>query len=81
MRPGPAGRLSRVLVGCHPRRWRDRYGEEMLDVLDQHRPTARTVVNLWASAAALLSYDIGHRAPWDWRVSLYTWTKGVAAGA
>ncbi|HEY7483545.1 MAG TPA: 4Fe-4S dicluster domain-containing protein [Streptosporangiaceae bacterium] len=33
-----------------------------------------------SSAAALLSYDIGHRAPWDWRVSLYTWTKGVAAG-
>ena len=22
-----------------------------------------------------------HRAPWDWRVSLYTWTKGIAAGA
>jgi Fe-S-cluster-containing dehydrogenase component/formate-dependent nitrite reductase membrane component NrfD len=34
-----------------------------------------------SSAAALLSYDIGHRVPWDWRVSLYTWTKGVAAGA
>jgi len=34
-----------------------------------------------SSAAALLSYDIGHQAPWDWRVSLYTWTKGVAAGA
>jgi Fe-S-cluster-containing dehydrogenase component/formate-dependent nitrite reductase membrane component NrfD len=34
-----------------------------------------------SSAAALLSYDIGHRAPWDWRVSAYTWTKGVAAGA
>ncbi|HEU4422422.1 MAG TPA: 4Fe-4S dicluster domain-containing protein [Pilimelia sp.] len=34
-----------------------------------------------SSAAALLSYDITHRAPWDWRVSLYTWTKGVAAGA
>src|SRR6266536_3086699 len=33
-----------------------------------------------SSAAALLSYDIGHTAPWDWRVSLYTWTKGVAAG-
>jgi Ni/Fe-hydrogenase subunit HybB-like protein len=27
-----------------------------------------------------LSYDIGHHAPWGWRVSLYTWTKGVAAG-
>ena len=37
MRPGLAGRLSRVLVGCHPRRWRERYGEEMLDVLDQHQ--------------------------------------------
>ena len=34
-----------------------------------------------SSAAALLSYDISHRAPWDWRVSLYTWTKGIAAGA
>ncbi len=32
------------------------------------------------SAAALLSYDVPHKAPWDWRVSLYTWTKGVAAG-
>jgi Fe-S-cluster-containing dehydrogenase component/formate-dependent nitrite reductase membrane component NrfD len=32
------------------------------------------------SAEALLSYDVAHRAPWDWRVSLYTWTKGVAAG-
>jgi Fe-S-cluster-containing dehydrogenase component/formate-dependent nitrite reductase membrane component NrfD len=34
-----------------------------------------------SSAAAVLSYDIPHRAPWDWRVSLYTWTKGVSAGA
>ena len=49
MRPELAG-LSRVLVGCHPRRWRDRYGGEMLDVLDQHRATARTVLNLAASA-------------------------------
>jgi ferredoxin len=34
-----------------------------------------------SSAEALLSYDIGHHSPWGWRVSLYTWTKGVAAGA
>ncbi len=34
-----------------------------------------------SSAAALLSYDIPHRAPWDFRVSLYTWTKSIAAGA
>ncbi len=33
-----------------------------------------------SSAAALLSYDVPHRAPWGWRVSLYTWTKGLAAG-
>ena len=33
------------------------------------------------SAAALLSYDMAHSIPWDWRVSLYTWTKGIAAGA
>jgi len=33
-----------------------------------------------SSVTALLSYDIPHHAPWGWRVSLYTWTKGVAAG-
>jgi formate-dependent nitrite reductase membrane component NrfD/ferredoxin len=33
------------------------------------------------AAAAMLSYDVAHRAPWDFRVSLYTWTKGIAAGA
>ncbi|MDQ3906813.1 MAG: polysulfide reductase NrfD, partial [Acidobacteriota bacterium] len=32
------------------------------------------------SAAALLSYDVGHSVPWDWRVSLYTWTKSIATG-
>lgn len=34
-----------------------------------------------SSAAALLSYDIPHHAPWAWRVSLYTWTKSIASGA
>ena len=52
MPPGLAGRLSVALVGWHPRRWRDRYGEEMLDVLGQHQPTARTVASLWASAVS-----------------------------
>jgi formate-dependent nitrite reductase membrane component NrfD/ferredoxin len=33
-----------------------------------------------SSAAALLSYDVAHSIPWDWRVSLYTWKKGIAAG-
>ncbi len=34
-----------------------------------------------SSAAAVLSYDVPHRAPWDWRVSAYTFTKSIAAGA
>jgi Fe-S-cluster-containing dehydrogenase component/formate-dependent nitrite reductase membrane component NrfD len=33
------------------------------------------------SAEAVLSYDVAHQLPWGWRVSLYTWTKGLAAGA
>ncbi len=33
-----------------------------------------------SSAAALLSYDVPHRAPWGWRVSLYTFTKSVSSG-
>jgi Fe-S-cluster-containing dehydrogenase component/formate-dependent nitrite reductase membrane component NrfD len=33
------------------------------------------------SASALLAYDVSqHTRPWDWRVSLYTWTKSVSAG-
>ena len=34
-----------------------------------------------SSAAAVVAYDVPHKLPWDWRVSLYTLTKGVAAGA
>jgi formate-dependent nitrite reductase membrane component NrfD len=34
-----------------------------------------------SSAAAVLAYDVAHSVPWDWRVSLYTLTKSVAAGA
>jgi len=52
MSPELADRLSIFLVRCHPRRWRDRYAQEMLDVLDQHQATARTVLSLWASAVS-----------------------------
>ncbi|NKB90319.1 MAG: 4Fe-4S dicluster domain-containing protein [Acidobacteria bacterium] len=34
-----------------------------------------------SSAAAMLAYDVPHAMPWDWRVSAYTWTKAIAAGA
>lgn len=33
-----------------------------------------------SQAAAILSYDVAHSVPWDWRVGLYTWTKSIAAG-
>lgn len=39
---------------------------------------------VWAStnaAASVLSYDVNHLRPWDSRVSLYTWTKSISAGA
>ena len=34
-----------------------------------------------SSAQAVLAYDVPHHSPWDWRLSLYTWTKGIASGA
>ena len=52
MPSGMAARLARFLVGCYPRRWRERYGEEILEVLGQYQPTARTVLNLWAGAVS-----------------------------
>jgi WD40 repeat protein len=47
-----AARLSRALVGCYPRRWRQRYGNELLEVLDQHRGGGRTVLNLAVGAVS-----------------------------
>jgi hypothetical protein len=61
MRPGLAGRLSRALVGGHPRRWRERYGAEMLEVLGQHDATARTVASLGASAVSAHVDPAWHR--------------------
>jgi Fe-S-cluster-containing dehydrogenase component/formate-dependent nitrite reductase membrane component NrfD len=45
-----------------------------------HQVTSGHPEGFGSAAAALLSYDVPHRAPWDWRVSLYTWTKGIASG-
>lgn len=43
--------------------------------------TAGVPARTTSSAAAILSYDIPHNRPWDWRVSAYTWTKSISAGA
>lgn len=50
MKPALADRLSRAVVGCYPRRWKQRYAAEMLDVLDQHRAGPRTVLSLAGGA-------------------------------
>jgi WD40 repeat protein len=50
MNPDLADRLSRAVVGCYPRRWKQRYAAEMLDVLDQHRVGPRTVLSLIGGA-------------------------------
>jgi WD40 repeat protein len=63
MRPGLAAWLCRFLAGCHPRRWRDRYHQEILDVLDQHHPTTRTVASLAASAISTHLDPTWHTGP------------------
>jgi len=50
MRQTLADWLSRQLVAFHPRGWRERYREEMLDVLDQHQVSMWTVLDLAGSA-------------------------------
>jgi WD40 repeat protein len=50
MKPALADRLSRAVVGCYPRRWKQRYAAELLDVLDQHRARLRTVLSLAGGA-------------------------------
>jgi Fe-S-cluster-containing dehydrogenase component/formate-dependent nitrite reductase membrane component NrfD len=70
-------------------------GEATLDPLAAHRPEGG--LTMWSEQGpgttsghpgrgsslqhAVLSYDIPRQVPWDWRVGLYTWTKGIAAGA
>lgn len=54
--------------------WSEQKDDDAHDVVAGHPDRTSS------SAAAVLSYDIPHKAPWDWRVSLYTLTKGISAG-
>jgi WD40 repeat protein len=60
MRPPLATRLSRTVVRCYPPRWQQRYRDEMLDVLDQHRASHRTVLSL-AGGAVTAHLDPSYR--------------------
>jgi Fe-S-cluster-containing dehydrogenase component/formate-dependent nitrite reductase membrane component NrfD len=65
--PGSAGPGARAgAIGWH--------GAPASAIGSQGAPSANS------SAAAVLAYDVPHGIPWDWRVSLYTLTKGIAAG-
>ena len=54
--------------------WSEQKDDDAHDVVSGH--PGRTS----SSAEAVLSYDVPHKKPWDWRVSLYTLTKGIASG-
>src|ERR1700722_3394834 len=60
MRLALAARLCRILIGCYPRRWKQRYAAEMLDVLDQHRAGSGTVLSL-VGGALTTHLDPGYR--------------------
>jgi WD40 repeat protein len=57
---GLAGRLARLMVGLYPRRWRRRYREELLALLEEHPSSPRTVANL-ALGALGTHLDPGYR--------------------
>jgi hypothetical protein len=57
---GLAGRLARLMVSCYPRRWRRRYSEELLALLEEHPSSPRTVANL-ALGALGTHLDPGYR--------------------
>ena len=74
MKPELAARLSRFLVSCYPPRWRQRYAAELLEVLDQHQPTAQTVVSLCAGAVSA-QLDPAWRAGWPPGSGCVTWLR------
>lgn len=43
-------KMALWMLNCYPRRWRERYGEEMLALLEQHRITPKTVIDLFLGA-------------------------------
>jgi WD40 repeat protein len=55
-----AGRLARLTVSCYPRRWRRRYGEELLALLEDRPSSLRTVSNLVLGALGT-HLDPGYR--------------------
>ena len=76
MSANPAVWLSRFLIRCHPRRWRERYGDELLDVLDQHHAGPRTVLD-----PAFSALDAHLDPAWRARPALSGLRRGARAAA
>ncbi|MGZ7077822.1 MAG: 4Fe-4S dicluster domain-containing protein, partial [Thermoanaerobaculia bacterium] len=55
--------------------WSEQGGGMPHEVVSGHPGQANNV------AAAMLAYDVPHRAPWGLPVSAYVWTKAIAAGS
>lgn len=60
MKPALADRLCHALVSWYPRRWKQCYATEMLEVLDQYHAGPRTVLSL-AGGALTTHLDPGYR--------------------
>src|SRR5262249_45801110 len=43
-------KMALWILRCYPRRWRERYQEEMLALLEQHYITPKTVIDLFLGA-------------------------------
>ena len=72
--------LARGLVRWYPRQWRQRYAEEFLDVLDQHRVSIRTLADLAVNVVAA-RLDPHHRSRLPVRIRTGLKGLGVTAGA
>lgn len=83
---GAPSRLARVLVGCYPPAWRDRYGQEYLTLLTESGIGLRTAGNAVAGAADAWVRPASHLLPVPQRLRatlsmvLCAWTA-LAAGA
>lgn len=55
-------------------------GMHMWSDQNEGYPVEEIESSIRSIAAARVAYDVPHKAPWDWKVSLYTWTKSIAAG-
>ncbi len=55
-------------------------GMHMWSEQNEGYPVEEVEASFNSIAAARVAYDVPHKPYWDWRVSLYSWTKSIAAG-